>query len=406
MPQFRYEVKKGPEEKIDGVLEAESQRAAVARLRDMGYFPLTVEEVEEEQSTPRALVKRVLQRIRLKDRNIFFRQLANLTEAGMMLTRALRTIATQAENPQLAAVVDQIRESVQQGSTLADALAQHEKLFPPLYINLVRAGETGGMLDEVLWRIVAFGEQEEELRGKAISALIYPIFLSIVSSISVFILVSFVFPKFIGIFKEFNAELPLPTVIVMAICEFMGNWWWAVLLGVGVAVWAAIRYFRSESGRRQWDTFILRVPVVRGLVQKYEMAKFARTLGTLLDNGVPILTTLQITADTMSNYVIREEVRQLHGGVTAGNAMSETLRQCPHFPPVVVGMFAVGEESGRIGAVTNRIADAYDLEVERAVKAVTALFEPLLIVIMGVIIGFLVIAMLLPMLTLSSAISA
>ncbi len=406
MPKFRYEVKKGPEEKIDGVLEAETQRAAVARLRDMGYFPLTVEEVEEEQSTPRALVKRVLQRIRLKDRNIFFRQLANLTEAGMMLTRALRTIATQAENPQLAAVVDQIRESVQQGSTLADALAQHEKLFPPLYINLVRAGETGGMLDEVLWRIVAFGEQEEELRGKAISALIYPIFLSIVSSISVFILVSFVFPKFIGIFKEFNAELPLPTVIVMAICEFMGNWWWAVLLGVGVAVWAAIRYFRSESGRRQWDTFILRVPVVRGLVQKYEMAKFARTLGTLLDNGVPILTTLQITADTMSNYVIREEVRQLHGGVTAGNAMSETLRQCPHFPPVVVGMFAVGEESGRIGAVTNRIADAYDLEVERAVKAVTALFEPLLIVIMGVIIGFLVIAMLLPMLTLSSAISA
>lgn len=406
MPQFRYEAKKGPEEKLEGTLEAESQRAAVARLKDMGYFPLTVEIVADQENSPRAMVQRVLQRIRLKDRNIFFRQLANLTESGMMLTRALRTIADQAENPQLAGVVDEIRESVQQGAPLADALAEHDRLFPPLYINLVRAGETGGMLDEVLWRIVDFGEKEEELRGKFVSALVYPIFLSIISSVSVFILVSFVFPKFVGIFKEFNAELPLPTVIVMAICDFMGSWWWAVLLGLGAAVWATVRWANSERGRNQWDAFVLRVPVVRGLVEKYEMAKFARTLGTLLDNGVPILTTLDITADTMSNRVIQQEVRRLHGGVTSGGAMSETLKECDHFPPVVVSMFAVGEESGRIGAVTNRIADAYDLEVERAVKAVTALFEPLLIVVMGIIIGFLVIAMLLPMLTLSSAISA
>lgn len=405
MPQFQYEVKKGPEEKLSGTLEADSQRAAVARLREMGYFPLNVERVEEDGGS-KALVKRAFQRIRLSERNIFFRQLANLTESGMMLTRALRTIAKQGENPQLVAVVDEIRESVQQGNSLADALAEHGRLFPPLYINLVRAGETGGMLDDVLWRIVAFGEQEESLRGKFVTALIYPIFLSIISAISVFILVSFVFPKFIGIFNEFNAALPLPTVIVMAICNFMGTWWWAVLLCLAAGGWGSVQWFRSESGRQQWDRFVLRVPVVRTLVQRYEMAKFARTLGTLLDNGVPILTTLEITADTMSNHVIREEVRTLHGRVTAGGAMSEALEQCAHFPPVVVSMFAVGEESGRIGAVTNRIADAYDVEVDRAVKAVTALFEPLLIVVMGVIIGFLVIAMLLPMLTLSSAIAA
>ncbi len=405
MPQFQYEVKKGPEEKLSGTLEADSQRAAVARLREMGYFPLNVERVQEDGGS-KALVKRAFQRIRLSERNIFFRQLANLTESGMMLTRALRTIAKQGENPQLVAVVDEIRESVQQGNSLADALAEHGRLFPPLYINLVRAGETGGMLDDVLWRIVAFGEQEESLRGKFVTALIYPIFLSIISAISVFILVSFVFPKFIGIFNEFNAALPLPTVIVMAICNFMGTWWWAVLLCLAAGGWGSVQWFRSESGRQQWDRFVLRVPVVRTLVQRYEMAKFARTLGTLLDNGVPILTTLEITADTMSNHVIREEVRTLHGRVTAGGAMSEALEQCAHFPPVVVSMFAVGEESGRIGAVTNRIADAYDVEVDRAVKAVTALFEPLLIVVMGVIIGFLVIAMLLPMLTLSSAIAA
>jgi type II secretion system protein F len=406
MPQFRYEAKKGPDDKVEGTLEADSERAAVARLRDLGYFPLTVDRIETAASSPRAMVQRLLQRVRLKDRNIFFRQLANLTESGMMLTRALRTIADQAENPQLAGVVDSIRESVQQGAPLADALAEHDRLFPPLYINLVRAGETGGMLDEVLWRIVEFGEQEEELRGKFASALVYPLFLSFVSAVSIFILVSFVFPKFVGIFREFDAALPVPTVIVMALCDFMGTWWWAVLLAAAAAISATLRWVRSTPGRQMWDAFVLRVPVVRGLVQKYEMAKFARTLGTLLDNGVPILTTLQITADTMSNTIIREEVRQLHGGVTSGAAMSETLKTCAHFPPVVVSMFAVGEESGRLGAVTNRIADAYDLEVERAVKAVTALFEPLLIVIMGIIIGFLVIAMLLPMLTLSSAISA
>lgn len=406
MPQFRYEVKKGPDERLSGTLEAESQRAAVARLRDMGYFPLEVEQVEEKPGTRRALVKQVLQRIRLKDRNTFFRQLANLTESGMMLTRALRTIERQSENPQLAAVVARIREDVQKGGTLADAMAEHGKLFPPLYLSLVRAGETGGMLDDVLWRIVTFGEQEEALRGKAVSAMIYPIFLSMVSSISVFILVSFVFPKFTGIFKEFNAELPWPTVLVMGVCDFMGTWWWAVLLVIGGVAWGLVRWFRTEPGRRRWDTAILRVPVVRALVAKYEMAKFARTFGTLLDNGVPILTTLEITADTLGNRVIQDEVRRLHGGVMAGGAVSEGLEGCAHFPPLVVNMFAVGEESGRIGAVANRIADAYDIEVERAVKAVTALFEPLLIVIMGVIIGFLVIAMLLPMLTLSSAIGA
>lgn len=406
MPQFRYEVKKGPDEKLSGVLEADTQRAAVARLRDMGYFPLEVEPVVEKEGARRAIARRVLHRVRLKDRNIFFRQLANLTESGMMLTRALRTIESQSENPQLAAVVGAIRGDVQQGGTLADAMAEHGRLFPPLYINLVRAGETGGMLDDVLWRIVDFGEQEEELRGKAVSAMVYPVFLSIISAISVFILVSFVFPKFTGIFKEFNAELPLPTVIVMGLCDFMGTWWWAVLLAIAAAVWALVRWFRTEAGRRQWDAALLRIPVVRALAAKYEMAKFARTFGTLLDNGVPILTTLQITADTLGNRIIQDEVRRLHGTVMAGGAVSEGLEQCPHFPPLVVNMFAVGEESGRIGAVANRIASAYDLEVERAVKAVTALFEPLLIVIMGVIIGFLVIAMLLPMLTLSSAIGA
>lgn len=405
MPQFRYEVKKGPGEIAKGVMEGENQRAVIARLRDMGYFPLKVEE-SQEVSGERAseALKQVFIRITLKERNVFFRQLANLIESGMIITRALRTLVEQTENPKLKVVVDELREDVQKGNGFAEAMERHPKLFPPMYVALVRAGEAGGMLEEVMWRIVDFGEQEEELRGKAVSAAVYPIFLTIVGAAAIFILVSFVFPKFVSIFEEFNADLPTPTVIVMAVCNFMGTWWWAVLIALGLMGFGLFKYFQTEAGRKQFDLLMLKVPVLRTVVQKYEMAKFSRTLGTLLDNGVPVLTAIRITADTVSNLAIREEISKVHTGVTEGESLSDSLRECAYFPPMVVSMFAVGEESGRIGAVAKRVADAYDVEVDRAVKALTSLFEPILIVVMGVVVGFLVVAMLLPMLTLSSTV--
>lgn len=404
MPQFKYDVKKGPGQIISGVIEAENQRSAIARLRDMGYFPIRVEESEGEGK--KDTLREALIRINLKERNVFFRQLANLSESGMVITRALRTLVDQTENPKLATIIDQLREDVQKGSSLAEAMEKHPKLFPAMYCSMIRAGETGGMLEEVLWRIVAFGEQEEELRGKAISAMIYPAFLSVVGTAAIFILLSFVFPKFVTIFETFNAQLPLPTIVVMGICNFMGKWWWAILIVVGLFIASLVSYVRTDQGRKRMDTLVLRIPVLKGVIQKYEMAKFARTLGTLLDNGVPVLTALRITADTMTNRVVRDEVSTIHIGVTEGESMSESMRHAPHFPPLVMSMFAVGEESGRIGSVAKRVADAYDLEVDRAVRAMMALLEPLLIVIMGVIVGFLVIAMLLPMLTLSSTIGA
>ena len=402
MPRYQYEVKKGPGQPTTGVMEAESQRAAVSRLRDMGYFPISVEEFTGEANQDS--VKHALTRIRLKDRNVFFRQLANLIESGMPITRAMGTLAEQTENPKLCKVIEQLRHDVQQGSSFADALERHPKLFSVMICNMVRAGETGGMLESVLWRIVAFGEQEEELRGKAVGAMVYPAFLLFVGSVSIFILLSFVFPKFVAVLADFHADLPLPTRIVMGVCDFMGAYWWAILLGVAAIVVALVSYVRSEVGRRQFDRMMLRVPVSGAVVQRYEMAKFARTFGTLLDNGVPILNALRITADTISNTAITTELEYIHDRVTEGESMSEGLRHTKHFPPMVVNMFAIGEESGRIGAVTKRIAEAYDTEVDRAVKAMAALMEPLLIVVMGVVVGFLVVAMLLPMLTLGSSI--
>lgn len=402
MPQFRYEVKKGPGESATGVLEAENQRAAVARLRDMGYFPLSVEEFAGEDGKKKDLLKQALVRIKLRDRNVFFRQLANLIESGMPITRALRTLVEQTENSKMSQLIDELRDDVQKGSSFAEALERHPEVFSPIQCNLVRAGETGGMLEDVLWRLVAFGEQQEELRGKAITAMVYPAFLLVIGTLAVFILVSFVFPRFIEVFNDFNAQLPLPTRIVMAVCGFMGSYWWAVALCVILSLVGLVYYLRTPQGRRARDTVLLRIPAVRAVVQKYEMARFARTLGTLLDNGVPVLKSLRTTAETMGNLIIRDEVERILEGVTEGRSMSESMAQNPHFPPLVISMFMVGEESGRIGDVTKRLADAYDLEVDRAVKAMTALFEPILIVFMGIIIGFLVIAMLLPMLTLSA----
>lgn len=403
MPQYQYEVKSGPGKAEMGVMEAESPRAVVSRLREMGYFPLSVEEYTGKARKKR--LKRPVGRIKLKDRNIFFRQLANLYESGMPLTRALTTLQAQTANPRLADIISEIKDTVQKGSTFAEAMERHPKLFTPLHVNLIRAGESGGMLDEVLWRLVTFGEQEEELRGKTWSAMVYPIFLMVMGSIAIFILMSFVFPKFAGVFKDFNAKLPLPTVITLAVAKFMGSYWWAVLIAIVVFAGSCVSYWRTPLGRQQIDVGLLKLPLIGDVILRYEMAKFARTLGTLVDNGVPILTSLQITSDTLSNSAIAKEVGRVHARVSEGDGISESLGTAKYFPPLVVSMFAVGEESGRLGAVSKRIADAYDTEVDRAVKTMTSMLEPIMIVVMGIIVGFLVISMLLPILQLSSHVS-
>jgi type II secretory pathway component PulF len=401
MPKYRYEVKAGPDQMDTGVMEAESPRAVIARLREMGFYPLHIEEArEKEEKGPR--FRLTLKRIGLKDRNIFLRQLANLLESGMVLTRALGTLAEQTENPRMVEVIQKLRSEIEEGATFAEALERQPKVFPPLVSSLVHAGETGGMLEEVLWRLVDYGEQEEELKGKAVSAAVYPCFLMFMGAAAVFILMSFVFPVFTEIFADLGVELPWPTKVVMAVSGFMGAYWWLVLLGAGGFAAGFVSFARSPAGRRQLDAILLRLPVAGGVALKFEMAKFARTLGTLLDNGVAVIKSIRITAGTMGNRVIGEQVAAIESRVSEGDTISETLAGRQYFPPLVVNTFAVGEESGRIGAVAKRIAEVYNNEVDRAVKAMTALMEPALIVVMGIIIGFLVFAMLLPLLTLGT----
>ncbi|MFP6583853.1 MAG: type II secretion system F family protein [Candidatus Hydrogenedentota bacterium] len=400
MPTFSYKVKDQSAAVVTGSLMAENQRAAIAKLRADGLFPIEVTEFDESAAAPS--IRQTFQRIRLKDRNVFFRQLASLMQAGMPILRALATLTEQAENPKLKALMQDLHDAVHDGDSFADALARHPKVFPPMYTSLTRAGETGGMLDEVLWRMVSFGEKDEELRGKVIGAMVYPAFLLLISWITIFILVSFVFPKFVIIFDDFDASLPLITTIVIEVSAFMGKFWWAVLAFLGVVGMGIRSFLSTESGQFTKDGWLLKIPTVRGLIQRYEMAKFARTLGTLFDNGVPVLTALSITRETLSNRLIKRDLDEVHRRVSDGESISASLKTSPYFPPLVVNMLAVGEETGELGSTTQRVADTYELEVDRAVKAFTALLEPLIIVVMGIIVGFMVIAMLLPMLTLSA----
>ena len=399
MPQYSYIAKKGPTDTVSGTLEAENERAAVHRLRDMGYFPI---EVKESQAKTRSGLAGKFGRIRKSDVMVFFQQLSRLMRAGLPIMRSLSTLKQQTDNPKLRDVVDELYRGVQQGRTFAECLADHPKIFPAMYSSMVGAGETGGMLEEVLDRLALFCQKEQQLRGKVVSSMVYPCFLVVAGTTAIFILLSFVFPTFVKLFDAFGAQLPAPTRLLIAICGFMEKFWWAVLLGVATCVLSLIKYRRSEQGRMSIDRTMLRLPLFGTLIQRAEIARFARTLGTLVDNGVPILNAIRVTGTTMTNSEMARQMDVIHSAVTDGASLHEALEKADHFTPMSINMMAVGEESGLLGDVARQVADTYDMEVDRAVRNLTTMLEPTLILIMGGFVGFLVIAMMLPLFQIST----
>jgi type IV pilus assembly protein PilC len=399
MPQYSYIAKKGPEDTVSGQMEAENERAAANRLRDMGYFPVEVKAAREKRQN---VLTMKIGRIRKGDVTVFFQQLSRLMRAGLPLMRSLNTLKQQTDNPKLQDVIEKLYAGVQQGRTFAECLGDHPKVFPVMYSSMVSAGETGGMLEEVLERLAMFSDKEQQLRGKVISSMVYPCFLVVAGTVAVFILLSFVFPKFIELFDAFDAELPKPTLLLMAICDFMEHFWPLILVGLAAAAVALVQFRRSATGRMKIDTTLLRVPLFGTLIQRAEIAKFARTLGTLVDNGVPILNAIRVTGTTLTNRAIAKQMDVIHAAVTDGASLHESLQRADHFTPMAINMMAVGEESGMLGDVARQVADTYDVEVDRAVKNLTTMLEPMLILVMGAFVGFLVIAMMLPLFQIST----
>jgi type IV pilus assembly protein PilC len=394
---FTYKVRDKTGKLVEGQLEAENAQLVVSKLRSMGYVPIEIEQQGKQSLSKDIKIPGLSGRVKLKDVAVFSRQFSTMINSGLSMLRSLYILAEQTESKPLAEIVSQVRIDVERGSSLSAALAKHPKAFNRLFVAMVRAGEAGGVLDSVLARLATTIEKQVELNRKVKSAMTYPAVVSVLVLVMVSAMLLFVIPMFQNIYGQLGGTLPAPTLILIKISAFVRQFWWVVVLGGIASVWGFRRWINSEEGRKQWDTIKLRMPIFGGLTRKTALARFGRTLSALVRAGVPILEALDIVCETAGNWVVAEAVRDTAQSVKHGEPLSRKLEDHPVFPPMVVQMMNVGEETGALDEMLDKIADFYDQEVEATVNAMTSLIEPLLIVVMGVCIGGMIIALYLPM---------
>jgi type IV pilus assembly protein PilC len=344
------------------------------------------------------------QRVKTRDIVIFTRQFATMINAGLPLVQSLNILAQQTENKTLAAVTKAVVYDVESGNTLADAFSKHPKAFTDLYVNMVAAGEAGGILDTILLRLATFLEKNDALMRKVKGAMVYPGVIITVAGAAIAILLIFVIPTFESMFSSAGLELPLPTRVVIGMSSFLIGYWWAILLGIGGIIFAIRSYYSTPAGRLQIDGAMLKAPVLGDVLRKSAVSRFTRTLGTLVSSGVSILEGLEITAKTAGNRVIHDAVMESRQSIAGGETIAAPLEKSKVFPPMVISMIAVGEQTGGLDEMLSKIADFYDEEVDVAVSALLSLMEPAMIVILGVIVGGMVIAMYLPIFDMMNAV--
>ena len=396
---FAYKVRDQSGKLIEGELEADDATLVVGKLRQMGYTPIAVEAQNATKMKLKGDIKipGMSARVKMKDVAVFSRQFAVMINSGLSLIRALAILAEQTENKELARVVGEVRLDVERGVSLSAAISKHPKVFSRLYIAMVRSGEVGGVLDAVLMRLADTIEAQVELRRKVKSAMTYPVVaLSICILISAAMLL-FIVPQFKAIYTDLGGQLPLPTRVLISLSDMLKSYFPIVFLLVGVAVYAFRRWIKTEQGRIKFDAFKLRMPVMGLLVRKTALARFSRTLAALTRSGVGILEALDIVAETAGNETVAIALRDTQSAVKRGDTLARPLEQHEVFPAMVTQMIAVGEETGAMDEMLDKIADFYDQEVTATVDALTSLIEPLMIVVMGTIVGGMVISLYLPM---------
>jgi type IV pilus assembly protein PilC len=380
---------------MNGIMEASSREDLAAKLREMGYMPTQIRAAAAGIKME-GLYDRFV-RIKTEDIIMFNIQLSNMIDSGFSILNSLRTISSQVENKKLRNIITEVSRSVEAGSSFSEALAQHPRTFSTLFINSVKAGETSGKLNTVLNRLAVYVEQEEELRQQVQGALFYPGILLLAGVVVILLIVTFVIPQFVVIFKEAGVNLPLPTLVVYQVGLGLKKTWYLVLLGIALVLTAIRKYFETGKGGRQRDRLILCLPVVGAVVRKVIVSRFSRTLATLVESGVPLLQSLDIVRDVVGNQIIASVVTSVRGSVEKGERIAQPLRVSGEFPQDAVQMIAVGEETGKLGYMLNRVADFYDTTVKFAVRKLTTLIEPVLLIVLGVTVGFIMASMLLPM---------
>ncbi|MFA5974755.1 MAG: type II secretion system F family protein [Elusimicrobiota bacterium] len=401
MPQFRYTARTTAGKVVEGVIDAQVQRAAMEKLRTQRMTVMSVAEVKPAGSL---LSKLSLFEggVKSKDLVIFSRQLATLVSAGVPIVQGLNILTEQIQSPVFKRIATTVRTDIESGIAIADAMRKHPKAFSELYVSMIRAGETGGVLDSILERLSSYLEAAEELRGKVKGAMVYPLVVSgVASAVTLFLLVA-VIPTFKTVFASFGAGLPLPTQILLTVSDFIRSYFLFLLtLPIGVFVGIS-RWYKTEKGRLVIDSLLIRLPVIGDLLKKVAVSKLSRTLGTLIKSGVPILQALDTVAKTSGNRVVENAIMKCRESIREGEKIADPLKESGIFPAMVIQMISVGEETGNLETMLAKIADFYDQEVDTAVKAMTSLIEPVIICVMGVVIGAIVICMFLPIFQMSS----
>jgi general secretion pathway protein F len=400
MPVYEYTALDSTGKQFKGIIDAASAIAARQKLRDTNFFPVELKESAAGNKTENLAGKSVvsiLRRIGPNETSVMTRQLSTLLNAGLPLIPSLSVLVNQTQNPELKQTLAQIRSEVNEGKSLSQSLTAFPKVFPSYFVNMVRAGEASGKMDIVLERLADFSEKQQALKLRIISALTYPVFMVAIGTIVIFFLLAFVVPNITKVFDEMHQDLPVATIVLIFMSKFLQSFWWllaAALAGGG----GALHYFftKTDKGRYVWDTLKLKLPLFGTVNQKLAVARFSRTLGTLLQSGVPLLTALDIVKNIVNNRIIADAIQTAGEEVREGQSLSAPLARSRLFPPIATEMIAIGEQSGNLEPMLYRIADSYEKEVESSVAMMTSVLEPVMILTLGVVVGFIVISVLLP----------
>ena len=405
MPVFEYKALSAAGKPVQGLKEAESPKTLRAALKREGVFLTEVlgEQQQQAQQAREVNVRRwVVGRVGADDLAIMTRQLAVLVHAGIPLVEALNALVEQVEHERLKRVISDVKQRVNEGASLADALAVHAKVFSTLYVNMIRAGESSGALDVVLVRLADFTESQARLRSKVMGALTYPAAMGVVGGAIMLVLFAVVIPKITKIFEDTQVTLPWTTKVLMAFSTFVSTWWWALVLLAAAGAWGFLRWKETPPGRARWDRFKLTVPVFGRLIRTIAIGRFSRTLATLLKSGVPLLSAMDIVKNIVGNVRLAEVVEQARTAIAEGESIAAPLKRSGEFPPLVHHMVAIGERSGSLEEMLGNVADAYEDQVKTTVAALTSLMEPLMIVMMGAVVTFIVFSVLMPILQINT----
>jgi general secretion pathway protein F len=407
MPVYEYIAFDQKGKSLKGIIDADNSVAARQKLRVSGIFPVEVKETSsrpKDPTTAPVTVTTLFKRVQSGELSATTRQLSILLGAGVTLVSSLEALISQITNPLLKKIMAQIKESVNEGNSLAFSLSQHPKVFSEVYINMVRAGEASGSLDLVLDRLAEFSENQQALRGRVRAALAYPVFMFVIGTLILFFLITFIVPNITKIFSDMHQTLPLPTMMLIGASQFLKSFWWLVLMILAGVIILAKQFKKTPRGNYIWDEIKIRAPILGPINIKMAMARFGRTLGSLLQSGVPLLSSLQIVRNIVNNAIIADDIDKAMDEIESGKSLATPLGQSRWVPPVAIQMIAVGEQSGKLESMLNKIADIYEGEVESQIMAMTSMLEPVMILIMGVFVGFIVISILLPIFEMSQMI--